>query len=394
MALIKIFFCLLFSLWLGACAVTGPKFIDVVQKGDLEMVAQYIEKGADVNTFIQPDDYYGETDEQCQIPLSCAANRGYYEIAKLLIEKGADVNALNGNGVPPLFTALYGKKLKMVELLIENNADINFTSNDPRDRVQHNALTLAASNGDFLSFKLLIERDINIDYQNFYGYSAMSEAIKIKNEAMVNYLVSKNADLTLVDKNLCNYLCLSAKANDTILIQKFLKLGLPLEKPDFQGYTPLMVAILNKSPQAAKYLIHQGANVTVKDGFGNTTIQLAAKAGLSDVVELLVHAGADSRFKKQLPKAVQKDTSEALVSDSTLIPDQSETSPELAEPVDQEGLPQKSSVVDTAINIDTNSVAEEPLTAPETTTPLPQNNPETISDTSEVGEQPPEPSSE
>ncbi len=54
-----------------------------------------------------------------------AAQKGHFEIVKLLVEKNADVNAPTLKGATPLYVAAQKGHMKIVEYLLDNAADIN-----------------------------------------------------------------------------------------------------------------------------------------------------------------------------------------------------------------------------------------------------------------------------
>jgi uncharacterized protein len=84
-------------------------------KGHADMVAMFLDQGADVNAHFRS----GST------PLDTAALKGRGEIVRLLIARGADVNTLNGFGATPLQGAALGGHLTIVDLLLAHGADMN-----------------------------------------------------------------------------------------------------------------------------------------------------------------------------------------------------------------------------------------------------------------------------
>lgn len=60
-----------------------------------------------------------------------------------------------------------------------------------------------------------------------------------------------------------------------------------------------MVASLNKDPSAVQWLLEQSADVSFRNGRGDTALIYAAQAGASEVVKLLLQAGANRLVKNK-----------------------------------------------------------------------------------------------
>ncbi|MBL4898444.1 MAG: ankyrin repeat domain-containing protein [Colwellia sp.] len=61
-------------------------------------------------------------------PIFIAADRGFFDVVKLLIDYKADVNKTRGNA-SPLYAAVCSGHLNIVSLLIQNGANVNFEHN-------------------------------------------------------------------------------------------------------------------------------------------------------------------------------------------------------------------------------------------------------------------------
>jgi ankyrin repeat protein/beta-lactamase regulating signal transducer with metallopeptidase domain len=92
--------------------------------------------------------------------LHVAAQKGYKDIAKLLIDKGADVNAQSGN-LTPLHLGVENGNKDVVELLIANGADVNAKRNT-RSRNASTALhdAVDASRGDIVELLIAHGADV------------------------------------------------------------------------------------------------------------------------------------------------------------------------------------------------------------------------------------------
>jgi hypothetical protein len=92
-------------------------------------------------------------------------------------------------------------------------------------------------------------------------------------------------------------LCLFASANDAELIREFVTNGTPVDDPDDDGNTPLMIAAMNGHVEAMKVLFELGANVNACNYWANTPLIRAVKEGKYESVEVLLAARAASALK-------------------------------------------------------------------------------------------------
>ncbi len=115
----------------------GEQLLAATRKGDIAVVKQLLDKGADVNS----KNRYGST------PLFFACDRGHFEIAKLLIDKGADMNVKDTfYNASALSWAMNKKHDDIVTLMIEKGVD----ATEP--------LRGSVQNGDKKMFQLILEK--------------------------------------------------------------------------------------------------------------------------------------------------------------------------------------------------------------------------------------------
>ena len=91
---------------------------------------------------------------------------------KILIKHGADINYKKSNNwTSPIYSCIYSKNIKKMELLLENGADINMNS-----CFGYSPLTylMEICNGcDYEIIKLLIRKGAQINYQNINGLTPL-----------------------------------------------------------------------------------------------------------------------------------------------------------------------------------------------------------------------------
>ena len=160
--------------------------IDGKSTNSLEITKLLIDKGADVNVHDDSD----QTLLESSIYVNSETG---YEIAKLLIAKGSKTNKLkdSSNGMALLhFAAGYGQ-VKMVQLLLDNGADINAIEPE----CQQTPLMAAISQGTpggIETAKLLIARGADLGAIDCADWNALDHAKAAKNNELIGLLVSKS----------------------------------------------------------------------------------------------------------------------------------------------------------------------------------------------------------
>jgi tankyrase len=94
----------------------------------------------------------------------------------------------------------------------------------------------------------------------------------------------------------------AAAENDSALVLKLLKQGAELEwrHPGRRGSgTPLAIACLNGSYEAAEALCAHGAELDTRDDYQWTPLHFAAYQGRTKICEMLLALGADPSLKDE-----------------------------------------------------------------------------------------------
>jgi cytohesin len=133
-----------------------------VRKGNIEAVKQHLAAGTDVNA---KGDVVGWT------PLAWVAYEGHKEIVELLIENGADVNANDDIGGTPLYRAARKGHKEIAELLIAAGTDVN-----AKNSVGQTPLQFAAGYGHKEIVELLIDNGADLDVKDDDGRTPLDQA--------------------------------------------------------------------------------------------------------------------------------------------------------------------------------------------------------------------------
>jgi len=160
-------------------------------KGELDTVKGFIHQGIDIN---QPDPDPFHRDGHTALGL--AAVRRHQAIVELLLDNGADINLPDKNGHTALYmTAVAGTK-SMAELLIQRGAQLNI-----RNKAGVTPLHIAAYNGYKDIVELLVENGDDINIKDNNGYPPLFKALYYGHKDIVDLLIQKGAKMDPVNIN-------------------------------------------------------------------------------------------------------------------------------------------------------------------------------------------------
>lgn len=269
-------------------------------KGNLEIVRLLLDHGAD------PNQDYGPVANR-QGPGTPLSFTGRYDIAKLLCERGADVNLGGGllyNGTSR--SAVYDSDSHYMQLLLDHGADVSLR--DPYESMT--ALHATANDGDVEKCILLLRYHADVGARTRDGMTALMFAVAQKHDKVCELLLQHGAHL---DIHVATALGQSAKVRE--MLSKTPELA---RQRDLRMHrTPLFYAAERGRLELVELLIQHKANVNARavpredlgytlSGYvvrefnatneteiGETPLHVAAAAGQTAVVRLLIQHGAD-----------------------------------------------------------------------------------------------------
>jgi len=122
------------------------------------------------------------------------ARKGTVDEAKVMFQKNTEcINTVNKDGFSPLILACYSGNNEMIFFLIENKANINYTSQEGT------ALMAATVKGNLDLVALLLKKGANPDLKNKTGITALMYAVQFKNIDIVKLLLRSGANKFLED---------------------------------------------------------------------------------------------------------------------------------------------------------------------------------------------------
>jgi ankyrin repeat protein len=200
-----------------------------------------------------------------QMNIVGVAKKGDLPTAQKLLAKGADVNTKDDHGRTALQYAAAGGYTEIVELLLNNGADVNVPTNFPIiDGTYGTALNFAAAGGHTRIAELLLNKLGDVARKDQYINSAL-------------YYATINGHIDIVKILLSN--------------------GAYVNNQEENGGTPLYYAAYYGHPELVRFLLSQGANVKARDFEGITSCMFASLFDYSEIVDLLISHGADPHEK-------------------------------------------------------------------------------------------------
>jgi ankyrin repeat protein len=246
-----------------------------------EVAAALVDAGAD----IEMHGWEGMT------PLGTAAHYGSVATARMLLQRGAaHIPAGDSRNTPALTTAAASGQVKMLEILVEHGADVNRT--DASWQIA-TALHAAAAGGHVEAARYLISQKAVVDAPGYEKATPLHTAAKEGTAAIVELLLASGADVNSRDASNYTALQKAAGRKDNAVLRALVKGGAEI------GYV-LHEVLEHENVEAARMLIENGADLSLKNESGAQPLHIAVYEGLTEAVALLLKAGAP-------PEAVDTD---------------------------------------------------------------------------------------
>ncbi len=159
----------------------------------------------------------------------------------------------------------------------------------------------ACRDGKLAVVKKYVTSGGEIDRKNAKGNTALLIAVSWDQAAIVNYLISKGANVNErngehADETALYHAC--ARGVDVEIIKSLLDAGADLSIKDKDGFSPFYAAVDEENIEIVKYLLTRGADVHELNGVNNLTALFpAANNGNLDIANVLIDAGININAK-------------------------------------------------------------------------------------------------
>lgn len=229
---------------------------------------------------------------------------GIDNFVSILLEYGANPNG-SKEIIPPLITASslsieYSdfRLIDIINKLLKYGANIN----EKYSGKGITALMCASKNNNYKLVEFLLDRNANVNLRNAYGKNALFLSCKrITNDEhnlrTVKLLMKYGSDANIVPRNkmtLLEYLCFKGKKN---LIKLLVNYNVNINTIDDIGGETLLMKLVNDrkivSEKVIETLLKSGANPNLQDNDGWTALMSACILGKPLLVDTLLKYGAN-----------------------------------------------------------------------------------------------------
>lgn len=219
-----------------------------------------------------------------------------FQKIQMLIKAGTDVNLADENNKKPLTIALSHYHTKAVRLLLESKATVSKQDDliefifQLRQRQSKNKIAPYKWPEDIVEiFKLLIEYGCDLNAPAMLTERTNIFSFQRKMSMQTAWSMIRNAKVEM--SNVFSIYKNTLEAPLEIRVY-CLEHGANPNQPDAEGIPELTVALRNNWLDYAKLLIEKGHKTDTTDENGNSALHLAAAAGKSDMVKLLLERNA------------------------------------------------------------------------------------------------------
>ena len=273
-----------------------------------------------------------------QSALHIAAMKNRIEIVEVLLNAGAKVNLQDKEGNTPLHYACYANKVESVSLLMKFGADPKI-QNSKEETAMHKAaficgeeifdmlylmsnlegvnhlgrkpLHVAARYQNLEFCRLLLGAKVQETPLDFEGNDPLMSCLKglNSNEELERLFISKLQNTEFANKKGEHYLHAAATTDKASAIISLLDAGAIVDCKDNACVTPLIRALRNRKKNAARVLVDNGADISVKDNDGRTLLHLMAfwmteKTELKEFIEVIDINAVDTKGRSALHDVV------------------------------------------------------------------------------------------
>lgn len=308
------------SLLSNTSATPDSRLYSAAETGDLGLLEEAINSGADVNAANQNDD--GNT------ALHIASRNGFLPIVNRLLQMNPSVDLPNLKSETALYLAIKGGHVEVAEELLAKNANAKAVWINEQLKNEEPLLHTACQQGDPGLVKALLDKGADVNAADLFGWTLLHNAIYHGHPKIVQMVLERGADGSAADFHgnmplhmaielmVCEKNQLAEAGKDVTEFNKcymtlwrrsdvlnvLLANDVDVNAKDEDGLTPLHIASKRGDLAIVIALLDKRAYINAEDKNGLTPLHLASQEGDLAIVRALLDKGAyiDARDNRGL----------------------------------------------------------------------------------------------
>lgn len=250
------------------------------EQGNTEMIEYLLANGSRATNL--QDRYDGS-------PVEKALANGHIAAAALILHAGGSVQASSEGAVGPLSLACRVGDLSLVRMLLSRRASVNHVDGDFTCPLMEAAMGPTDRHRTIVELLLEQRAEVNVTLGN--GKATPLHNAALGNNGVTALLIKAGANVTATDRGGRTPLhVLAGTEHFGDEIAMMLQAGAEINAQDNVGNTPLHYAVLRGCYGPIQSLIRAGANYQVKNKEGKTAIQMTSAQNIRELVQREIEA--------------------------------------------------------------------------------------------------------
>lgn len=225
-----------------------------------------------------------------------AVLNGHRRVVDILINNREPINSRDERSRTPLHLASMMGYPQIVSALIDGTEADTKTEVNAQDHLGRTPLHYAALYGYDEVVKVLLTANAKFDNKDAQGETALHLAAREQRSTVIDKLLTAGATTDLENENCETPLHIAVAAESMNIVMSLVKAetaGPDLNKKDWRGFTPLMLAARQGLAAIFKFLAEKGADTNTTDSGSSTALHWATKGRHLALAEVLVDLQAD-----------------------------------------------------------------------------------------------------
>ena len=190
-------------------------------------------------------------------PLINAIKHCNIKLIELLLKHNPDINVKDNRGNTCLIIAVQNNNRKMIKIILNYGADINIRNNNNK-----NALLIAVKKSRIKTVEILLNYNLDINILDNENNSALMIAISKNEIEMVRLLLKHHPNLNII--NVYNNSALMLASNNIEITKLLLEHNPDINIENIEGYNALMYSIKYNHIKTTQLLLNNGADIKMK----------------------------------------------------------------------------------------------------------------------------------